>query len=426
MDKKAFVRALEKMKIYCELDDPDMVAYLKPKARKYGVKKRIDASWISRLQNCTSKTIDFKDLDLYFSMYNCDDPYCKVEANIAFSRQEKLITKIHYQLHYLYALINKLKDEQNPPEKKEIVKAKLLHFGDMENFFHFRPVRREMFCFEDEIYYRICEAKKFMKIYAIDDSSLKEIIGKLDELEESVIGMCYEKRLVKKNDILYKLNRLKEALEEKENLKDKLLYVKEIMGSIEKKTEISSSRNVCKIVEDPGFLTYYSVVLDESFDRAELIEDLYPSFDISQKDEVAYYDRARKKKGMKPVYFIFEKCRCFFKTYIDGKKCLDENSQEYKDAVDEKCKKLKEFIEKQNRYYSSKNRALSKNEKEEKENWVAMHKGIRNWELEQKCKKKRIRKKDDDLMIIRKTFKAEKLGFKRKMFERLDSDVYDS
>ncbi len=417
MNMDDFIKALEKMKNCCVLDDPDIIGYLQSEARKRGMNRR----WydkIKRLQRGEDKTIDFKILDLYFSIYNA-------EANIAISKQTNLTTRIYFQLNDLRNLIDKWVQEQKPEEenkteeekikkKKEaeerpkIARAKQLHFEDIVNLFNINTSQRDSFYFEDEIYYRICEAKKSLKLYAKKDAYLNNEIKFLDNLENTVIDLCYKKEKIDKNDVIRNIKALNEVIEEY-NFSSNNLQKNNIdclISNLSKRKEVSPSRNNSdinkekeEIAEYPGSLTNYSVVLDKFFDKALFIEDDL-AIDVLEKDFSAYYDKIREKKGMKPIYFISKEHRYYFKTYIWQNKDL----QEYRHAIEEKRKKLEEHIEKEYNYYHLTNRILSIDDKKIKEKWEMIHKDINS-------------------LIIRRNLKKEMIYFKREIFEPLDFDA---
>lgn len=403
MNKDDFVKALEKMRLYCELDNPEIIEHLQSEASKHSISKKM-LNYIYRLQKGSFKTIDFEALDLYFSIY-------KAEANIAFSRQTDLITRIYFQLNNLRDLIDKWVQEQESEECHKIAMAKLLHFDSIVNLFHHIWFRRESFYFEDEIYFRICDAKKFLKMYVKDDASLNSAIKVLDDLEKATIDKCYEKRIIKKNDVIEKLENLKTVLAETKKMNKNLKDVDKLIKILKNKKDLFLSREIPEVIEDSGSLTNYSITLDKYFDKADLIEDFYSVIDTSDNDSFAYYDKIREKKGMKPIYFIFEKQKCYFKTFINGVCWQNKNSQERKSAIEEKIKKLEAYAVEQKLFYSSTNRILSNSEKKEKEIWEAICKDIKKWKTENKT-------------IVRKTLNKGMNCFKRKTFERIDSDVY--
>lgn len=425
MNNNDFLKALEKMKSCCELDNSDIIEYMQSEGPKRNIVRNAYDKFL-RFQRGKDKKIDFKDLDLYFSIYNA-------EANIAISKKTNLITRIYFQLKSLQELINKWVQEQKPKEeekeleerkkteeRRKIARAKQLHFEDIVNLFNNNILQRDSFYFEDEIYYRICEAKKSLKIYAKKDAYLNNEIKILDNLENTVIDLCYKKRELTKNDVIKNIKVLNEVIEEYNFSSNKLQKnnIDSLISNLNKRKEIFPNRNNSEVdkeevAEYPGSLTNYSVVLDEFFDKFESIEDDL-AIDITDKDSYAYYDKNKEKKGLKPIYFISKEHRYYFKTYISKKIWKNNDSQEYGHAIEEKIKKLEEYVKKQNNNYLSKNKILSNEEKKKKEKWEMIQKDIKNWKSKNKRKIN---------LITRKALNKETINFEREMFEPIDFDA---
>lgn len=325
--KKALVKLME----YWVMDNSEVEKKL-----------NMDEKSVRRLLDPDTKS-DLKTINHFLSIFGGS-------ANVACSIPMKLLKRIHYQLIDLKDLIGAWAEEQKTPVTKELAKAKFWHFESVVNLFHHHSSIRDLFYIEDEIYYRACDAKKYLKILKKDnlhEGKCDEYITKLDQLENEIIESYPKERNISVDDVIEKLEGLRFVLARKEMLGKWERDVRFFIGEWKKfgKYKIEKKNNGIVEAESLGQDTNYSVALDEYFDSAKRFE---PNIDTSEKDYFAYNKKLQKKKGSELIYFIFKACGCRYTAFIKSEIWKDTKSQEYKDAVEKEFNKMAECIKKYN------------------------------------------------------------------------------
>lgn len=374
MNREAFTRALEKLSDYFEIQSKDMKAFLKMAHSSFFDLKH------------PKNNINIENLEQYFSIYN------DATMNIALSKSMPLMQCIYYNLVYTGSLIKKLAEDQSDPKNRENLLAKLEHFEIVMDFFH--PSLRDFHCKEDEIYSRICDARKAIKLIWEKDNSeeLKKTLDKastvLDSLEKSVIKNRIDIDNFSKYDVADKLAKLIKVLPNREERTEIETIFKEldIKGSLR-----ISKANSC---EDEGTnkkKENFNLVLDEFFDPdyydADIADDLQPKIE-------SYYtpqdlnDKQEKEIGKMPIFFIFRNTQTYLKTYIDEKIWeKTKTSKEFKNAVYTQYEKIRDFVlAKYGKVCTQDNNFDEKT----KEMWVKNYEEMESWN----CTMSSIKKQD--------------------------------
>lgn len=338
MDKKAFKEAVDKLKSYFNLSDTDIKDFLAREGADLGNTTELlqppDDSYKYNLSK----------LDQYFSIFN------DAKANIALSKQMSLLAKIYNQLHHTSLLINKLAQEQKDQDAKDIVLAKLMHFNLVKEFFN-PSIARDFFCYEDEAYYRICDAKKALKLVAkkneISPNILDDAICYLNKLEKRIIEERFKNGGFSQTDAVLKLQNLKDILfNQKMGGQNEIL---EIINKLNFQVPFVFYKESSD--EEEGSDTNFHYVLDEFFDMhykdMECLdeENLSPKIDIDYPlNEDAENDYERKFKGRVPIFFLFKKSRSYLKKYINEDVRKNKDSQEFKEIICAEYDKIKVLV----------------------------------------------------------------------------------
>ena len=380
MDKKAFTKAFEKLRDYFELQDCDIYNFLK-----------IAPATFSELIHLKNESANLNTLDQIFSIYNDS------EANIALSKRVPLMSCIYFNLLLTSRLIKKLADEQKDPYQKDNILAKLEHFNIMMDFFEPNWMAREFFCKEDEIYYRICDAKKAIEQIQKKDEykTIKEPLEKyhkiLDNLEEEITDKRCSIDNLTKYDVAYKLVNISKILPKQYT--DKFTIYKNICNDLDIDLSIDIDRDkrplsfrISKAAskEDDGSIINFNLVLDNFFDlnfNDAIVDEILPKDEILSKIDSNNYttsdwtDRQEKKKGNMPIYFIFKDVRKYIKTYIDERIWKKKDTPEFQNAIYGQYNRIKKFALKQEKKLSDSIPNIKKHEMwkkiyEESESWT--------------------------------------------------------
>lgn len=373
MDKKAFTKAFEKLRDYLELQNCDICNFL-----------NIAPATFSDLIHLENESTNLNTLDQIFSIYNDS------EANIALSKRVPLMSCIYFNLLLTSRLIKKLADEQKDPYQKDNILAKLEHFNIMMDFFEPNWMAREFFCKEDEIYYRICDAKKAIEQIQKKDEykTLKEPLEKyhkiLDNLEEEITDKRRSIDNLTKYDVADKLVNISEILPKQYT--DKLTIFKNICNDLDIDLSIDIDRDkrplsfrISKAAseEDNGSKINFNLVLDNFFDlnfNDAIVDEIQPKIDSTDYIHSDWHDRQEKKKDNMPIYFIFKNARKYVKIYIPQKTWKKKTSSEFQDAVYKQYEKIKAFVLKKKESFSDSNDNLN-----EKEMWEKIYEEMDSW-----------------------------------------------
>lgn len=382
MNKEAFTKALQELKDYFELQDKDIYAFLK-----------MASSSFSDLEHLKNESINIEKLDHYFSIYNDS------KANIALSKSMPLMDCIYYNLFHTSTLIKKLAEEQSDPDEMENFLAKLEHFKNVMDFFQPYFGVREFYCQEDETYYRICDARKAIKLIWEKDenkeikNTLDKAIAVLDELEKSVMEERRDNDNLSKYDVADKLAKLIDILP-KQNI-EKRTEIESIYNELDVKGSLRQSK--ADSYEDNGPNVNFNLVLDEFLDLNcfddDFADDLQPKVESNDYTPLDRNDKQEKKNGKMPIYFIFKSARKYVKAYIDEKIWEKKTSPEFKDAVYEQYERIKGFVLERYNKFSAQNKNFN-----EKGMWAKIYEEIESW----KCTSSPTITKEDIAKKVRK------------------------
>lgn len=363
MKKEAFNKALHELKNQYEIQGKDIKAFLK-----------MPHSSFSDLEHLKNGSINIEKLDYYFSVYNDS------KANIALSKSMPLMDCIYYNLFHTSYLIKKLAEEQSDPDEMGNILAKLEHFKNVTEFFNPSFFARDFFCQEDETYYRICDARKAIKLICEKDENkgikktLDKAIAVLDELEKSVIEERRDNDNLSKYDVADKLAKLINILP-KQNI-EKRSEIESIINELDVKGSLCLSK--ADSYEDNGSNVNFNLVLDEFFNQefldSDIIDVFLPKVESDNYTPTDWNDKKEKKNGKMPIYFIFKSARKYVKAYIDEKIWKKKTSPEFKDAVYEQYEKIKGFVLERYNKFSAQNKNFK-----DKEMWVKIYKELESW-----------------------------------------------
>lgn len=374
MNKEAFNKALQELKNQYELLDKDIKAFL-----------GMPHSSFSDLEHLKNGSINIEKLDHYFSVYNDS------KANIALSKSMPLMDCIYYNLFHTSYLIKKLAEEQSDPDDRGDILAKLEHFKNVMEFFHPSILVRDFYCQEDETYYRICDARKAIKLIWEKDenkeikNTLDKAIDVLDELEKRVMEERRDIDNLSKYDVADKLAKLINILS-KQNI-EKRSEIESIFNELDIKGSLRLSK--ADSYEDNGSNANFSLVLDEFFNQefldSDVIDEFLPKVESDDYTPTDWNDKQEKKNGKMPIYFIFKSARKYVKAYIDEKILVKKTSPEFKDAVYKQYERIRDFVLEEYNKFSAQNKNFN-----EKEMWVNIYEEIGSWE----CASPSITKED--------------------------------
>lgn len=372
MDVTAFEKALKKLNAYFAFRDMDVAAFIGTPSNTFSDLKKVKSSKFRD---------EIKNFDKYFSLYN------GYEANIAMSKKVPLIDCIYSQIQNLRLLVIKLAQEQQCQENEEIVLAKLAHLDILSTYFYPNTMRRDYFCDEDEVYYRICDAKKMLKLLAKNPENdeqeklLNYSISFLEKLEDDIIDKRYENGCFSKEDAAYKLSILENTFFLRAMKGQKEL--RNITEQLNAKYPYWISHSAS--TEDSGSLVNFNVVLDETFDPIMFENDcetcLDPKIKSTEMWSTDYQESCNKIDGKKPVYFIFNSCQRYVKVFIDSKISKQKQSDEFKEIVYGEYKRIKKSVDRQCYVFSHTDRELSDHEKREKTIWEKVRSDLKLLEI---------------------------------------------
>lgn len=264
------------------------------------------------------------------------------------------------------------------------------------DFFEPNWMAREFFCKEDEIYYRICDAKKAIEQIQKKDEykTLKEPLEKyhkiLDNLEEEITNKRCSIDNLTKYDVAYKLVNISEILPKQYT--DKFTIYKNICNDLDIDLSIDIDRDkrplsfrISKAAskEDDGSIINFNLVLDNFFDlnfNDAIVDEILPKDEILSKIDSTNYihsdwhDRQEKKKDNMPIYFILKNAQKYVKIYIPKKTWKKKTSPEFQDAVYKQYEKIKAFVLKKKESFSDSNGNLN-----EKEMWEKIYEEMNSW-----------------------------------------------